>query len=59
MIRWDKARGILPVPSGKRLLSGSDFMDRYILPDKVFGLRYQSPPFDNVLTVRLTQGGSF
>ena len=31
----------------------------YSLPDKVFGLRYQSPPFNNVLFVRLTQGGSF
>jgi hypothetical protein len=28
-------------------------------PDNVFGLRYQSPPFDNVLLVRLTRGGSF
>jgi hypothetical protein len=32
---------------------------RYRLPNKVFGLRYQSHPFNNVLFVRLTQGDSF
>jgi hypothetical protein len=31
----------------------------YSLPDKVFGQRYQSPPFNNVLFVHLIQGGSF
>jgi len=30
----------------------------YSLPDKVFGLRYRSPPFDDVRVVRLTQRGS-
>ena len=29
------------------------------LPDRVFGLRYQSLPFDNVRFVHLTQGSSF
>ena len=31
----------------------------YRLPDKVLGLRYQSPPFNSVRFVRLTQGGFF
>jgi len=31
-------------------------MFSYSLPDKDFGLRYQSPPFNNVLYVHLTQG---
>jgi len=30
----------------------------YSLPDKVFGLRYRSPPFDDVRFVRITQGVS-
>ena len=29
---------------------------RYSLPDKVFGRRYRSHPFDDVRVVRLTQG---
>jgi hypothetical protein len=29
----------------------------YSHPDKIFRLRYQSPPFDNALYVRLNQGG--
>jgi hypothetical protein len=31
---------------------------RFSILNKVFGLRYQSPPFNNVLFVRLTQGQS-
>ena len=30
----------------------------YKLPDKAFGRRYRSPPFDDVRGVRITQGGS-
>ena len=37
----------------------NEYKRRYSLPDKVFGLRYQSPPFDNVRNVRLTLVGSF
>ena len=40
------------------LLHWSIRLHRYSLPDKVFGLRYQWLPFDNVLIVRLTQGDS-
>jgi hypothetical protein len=35
------------------------FRGLYSLSDKVFELRHQSPPFNNVLFLRLTQGSSF
>jgi hypothetical protein len=35
------------------------FRGFHSLPDKIFELRYQSPLFNNVLFVGLTQGSSF
>jgi hypothetical protein len=48
------------LPSGDAALTRvpNESEGKYRLPDKVFGLRYRSPSFDNILTVRFTHGDS-